>query len=153
MQSFYSSLLLSNPSGVSPGFYLLFLTAYIVVRVKALTVLGPAETFSTKATFVSSLPSRFLLSPDFWSMHISAYCFKPMMYCKMCFYILFNILVVLILNHCSEKSYSKPETIILTKSYSQDQPLSAVWWPPTISRTDISGSQCLNYLYYQCDLC
>lgn len=67
----------------------------IVVRMKSPILLGlEEEVFSTETAFVSFLPSRFLLSLDFWSFLVPSYSFKSMMLLKRCFYILPSISVV-----------------------------------------------------------
>lgn len=101
--TFCSNLLLGNPSGVAPGFYLPFPVLCRFVSVKVLLLLGPEETFSTKAVFVSSLPFRLLLSLHFWPSQIPSYSFRPMVYFKRPFYSLSSISVVLIIYHCAEE--------------------------------------------------
>lgn len=76
--NFYNHILLDSLSWVDPGFYFLFSAFYIVARVKALILLGPGETVSTKVASLSSLPSRWFQT-DFQSLQIPSYSFRPMM--------------------------------------------------------------------------
>lgn len=95
------------------------------------------EVFSIKTAFVSFLPSRFLLSLDFWSFLVPSYSFRSMMLFKRCFYILpaFRLF-----KSSSRKEWEQDWHATLTKSYLQDWPLAGVWWLPTIPRTAQSGS-------------